>query len=123
MNYFVNFINSGDHFSYVLSSYLIVFFIIFLIFILSNSKTKKLEKEFVNLIKNEENIQRELILNSGKPSNIVDKILEGKMKKFYSEVTLLNQTFILDQEKSIKEVIKDFSKFEFEPISFELISL
>ena len=53
MNYFLNFINSGDHFSYVLSSYLIVFFIIFLIFILSNSKTKKLEKEFVNLIKNE----------------------------------------------------------------------
>ena len=54
MNYFVNFINSGDHFSYVLSSYLIVLSIIFLIFILSNSKTKKLEKEFVNLIKNEE---------------------------------------------------------------------
>ena len=35
---------------------------------------------------------KELILNSGKPSNIVDKILEGKMKKFYSEVTLLNQS-------------------------------
>ncbi len=76
-----------------------------------------------NVIAKEEKIQKELILNSGKPSNIVDKILEGKMKKFYSEVTLLNQTFILDQEKSIKEVIKDFSKFEFEPISFELISL
>ena len=53
MNYFLNFINSGDHLSYVLSSYLIVFFIIFLIFILSNTKTKKLEKEFVTLIKNE----------------------------------------------------------------------
>ena len=53
MNYFVNFVNSGDHLSYVLSSYLIVFSIIFLIFILSNSKTKKLEREFVNLIKSE----------------------------------------------------------------------
>ena len=35
-----------------------------------------------NLIKNEEKIQKELILNSGKPSNIVEKILEGKMKKY-----------------------------------------
>ena len=43
------------------------------------------------------------------------------MKKFYSEVTLLNQSFILDQDKSIKEVIKNFSKFEFKIISFDLI--
>ncbi len=75
------------------------------------------------IIAKEEKIQKELILSSGKPSNIVDKILEGKMKKFYSEVTLLNQTFILDQERLIKDVIKDFSKFEFELISFDLITL
>ena len=62
MNYFLNFINSGDHLSYVLSSYLIVFFIIFLIFILSNTKTKKLEKEFVNLIKNEKKKIKDLLL-------------------------------------------------------------
>ena len=74
-------------------------------------------------IKNEEKIQRELILNSGKPSNIVDKILEGKMKKFFSEVTLLNQAYILDQEKSIRSIIDDYSDFNFKIISFELISL
>ena len=76
-----------------------------------------------NLIKNEENIQRELILNSGKPSNIVEKILEGKMKKFYSEVTLLNQKYILDQDKSVSEITNQFSKSDFNLISFELISL
>ena len=38
-----------------------------------------------NLVSNEEKIQRELILNSGKPANIVDKILEGKMKKFLAK--------------------------------------
>ena len=76
-----------------------------------------------NIVKKEEKIQRELILNSGKPSNIVDKILEGKMKKFYSEVTLLNQFFILDQDKTIKTVISEYSKFEFNLISFDLISL
>ncbi len=75
------------------------------------------------IIINEEKIQKELILNSGKPSNIVDKILEGKMKKFYSEVTLLNQAYILDQDKTIKKIISEHSKSDFKIISFELISL
>ena len=82
--------------------------------------TDDLDKSLIN---KEEKIQRELILNSGKPSNIVDKILEGKMKKFYSEVTLLNQTYILDQDKTIKDIIKENSSSGFNIISFELISL
>ena len=75
------------------------------------------------LVNNEKKIQKELILNSGKPSNIADKILEGKMKKFYSEVTLLNQTYILDQDKTVKNIIEENSKLNFKLISFELISL
>ena len=75
------------------------------------------------LINNEKKIQKELILNSGKPSNIADKILEGKMKKFYSEITLLNQTYILDQDKTVKNIIEENSKSNFKLISFELISL
>ena len=76
-----------------------------------------------NLVAKEEKIQRELILSSGKPSNIVDKILEGKMKKFYSEVTLLNQSYILDQDKTVGEVINNIDDSDFKLISFELISL
>ena len=76
-----------------------------------------------NLVEREEKIQRELILSSGKPSNIIDKILEGKMKKFYSEVTLLNQFYILDQDKLVKSVIEEYSKYEFKVKSFEIISL
>ena len=76
-----------------------------------------------NLVEREEKIQRELILSSGKPSNIIDKILEGKMKKFYSEVTLLNQFYILDQDKLVKSVIEEHSKYEFKVKSFEIISL
>ena len=75
------------------------------------------------IIQNEEKIQKELILNSGKPSAIVDKILKGKMKKFYSEITLLNQIYILDQDKTIREIIDEYSEFEFKLITFELISL
>ncbi len=76
-----------------------------------------------NIVDNEEKIQRELILNSGKPENIVNKILEGKMKKFFSEVTLFNQNYILDQDKTIRNVIEQYSKSNFKLISFELISL
>ena len=76
-----------------------------------------------NLISNEEKIQKELILNSGKPSNIVEKILAGKMKKFFSEVTLLNQSFILDQDKTVRDIINQYSKYEYELISFDLINL
>ena len=77
----------------------------------------------INLITNEEKIQRELILNSGKPSNIVDRILEGKMKKFFSEVTLLNQSFILDQEKSVRQIINQHSETNFKIVNFDLITL
>ena len=76
-----------------------------------------------DLVKNEEKIQKELILNSGKPSNIVDKILEGKMKKYFSEVTLLNQSYILDQDKNVGTIIKEYKDFDFKIISFALISL
>tara|TARA_X000000950_G_scaffold266273_1_gene341563 strand:- start:453 stop:1304 length:852 start_codon:yes stop_codon:yes gene_type:complete len=75
------------------------------------------------LVENEEKIQKELILNSGKPSNIVDKILDGKMKKFYSEVTLLNQSYILDQDKNVNNIVNEHKEFNYKIISFHLISL
>ena len=77
-----------------------------------------------SIVENEKKIQKELILNSGKPSNIAEKILEGKMKKFYSEITLLNQTYILDQEKNIKAIIDELpSDYKYKISSFKLISL
>ena len=61
------------------------------------------------MIENEKKIQEEMIKDSGKPSNVIEKILNGKMKKFYSEVTLLNQNFVVDTDKTIKEAINDFN--------------
>jgi len=89
-------------------------------------KPESLDKDDLdeNIIINEKKIQKDLIISSGKPSNIVDKILDGKMKKFYSDVTLLNQNFILDQEKSVKEVIDEYSdKYEFKLLKFKLVTL
>ena len=77
-----------------------------------------------SIIENEKKIQRELIINSGKPSNIVDKILEGKMSKYYSEVTLLNQKYVLDPEKNIKQIINEYSnKYNFSIETFNIITL
>ena len=76
------------------------------------------------LIEKEKKIQIEMIKDSGKPSNVMDKILEGKMKKFYSEVTLLNQNFVIDPDKSIKEAIINFNKSKnFDLKNFSLVSL
>ena len=75
-------------------------------------------------IQKEKDIQKELILNSGKPSAIVDKILEGKMNKYFSEVTLLNQSFILDPDKNVKSIIEEQGKEnKFKIQSFIFVSL
>jgi len=77
-----------------------------------------------NLINNEKKIQEEMIKDSGKPSNVMEKILEGKMKKFYSEVTLLNQNFVIEPDKTVKEVINEFeSSNQFALKDYALISL
>ena len=76
------------------------------------------------VIENEKKIQQEMIQDSGKPSNVMEKILEGKMKKYYSEVTLLNQNFVIDPDKTIKEAINDFNSLnKFDLKSYALISL
>jgi elongation factor Ts len=55
----------------------------------------------------EKAIHRQQALESGKPEKIVDKIVEGKMERFYSEVCLLEQSFIKDQDKKVSDVVND----------------
>ena len=45
------------------------------------------------------------------------------MKKYFSEVTLLNQSYILDQDKTVRDIINQHSKYEFKLTSFDLINL
>jgi len=44
---------------------------------------------------------------AGKPEKMLEKIAEGKLKKFYSEVCLLEQSFVKDTDKSIADLIKE----------------
>jgi len=55
----------------------------------------------------ETKIYKEQIKDSGKPESIVKQILEGKMKKYKKEVSLLSQSWIKDDSKTIKNLIED----------------
>ena len=49
----------------------------------------------------------ELVKKEGKPDNMVEKIVEGKLNKYYSEVCLLNQPFFKDEDKKVEEVLTE----------------
>ena len=55
----------------------------------------------------EKDIFTEQVKESGKPENIVDKIVTGKIEKFYKEICLLEQTFVKDEEKTISDLLHD----------------
>ena len=44
---------------------------------------------------------------SGTPANIIEKIIEGKLEKFYGETCLLEQTFIRDSSKTVEQIVQD----------------
>ena len=73
-------------------------------------------------IEREKKVQRDSIVSSGKPEKIIEKIIEGKMNKFYSEVTLLNQIYILNPDQTVREVINELSKdYSYSLINFKLL--
>ena len=57
-------------------------------------------------LERERAIQRERALKEGKPEKMVDKIVEGRLSKFYEEVCLLEQPFIKDNAVTVNELIK-----------------
>ena len=60
-----------------------------------------------NLIEKEKEIYREQALQSGKPDNIVDKMIEGRLNKFYQENVLLEQSFVKDPDKVISDLLSN----------------
>ncbi len=62
-----------------------------------------------SVLNKEKEIITEELKSSGKDSKIVDKIAMGKLNKFVSDNTLLNQEWIIDPKKKVKDVIKDFA--------------
>ena len=60
-----------------------------------------------NIIQKEKEIITEQLKSTGKDSKVVDKIILGKLNKFISDNTLLNQEWIMDSKKKVKDVIKE----------------
>ncbi len=59
------------------------------------------------LINKEKEIYREQALASGKPEHIVEKIIEGRIDKFFQEICLLEQPYVRDPDKTIKDLLTE----------------
>ena len=55
------------------------------------------------VVASERKIQKELAMNEGKPAEIAEKMVEGRIKKYYKEVCLVEQPFVKDGDISVKE--------------------
>ena len=62
------------------------------------------------LVERERAVQIEMAKESGKPQEIAEKMVVGRLRKFYEDVCLLEQTFVIDNETKIKDVIANTSK-------------
>jgi elongation factor Ts len=64
-------------------------------------------------------IQKDLALQSGKPEAVVEKMMEGRMRKYYEETVLLQQTFVIDGETQVAKLIEKASKDLGAPVEIE----
>lgn len=60
-----------------------------------------------SVIEKEKEIYRAQALNEGKPEKIIDKMVEGRIEKYYKEICLLEQPFIKDPDKNVQDVLTD----------------
>lgn len=63
-----------------------------------------------DVLTKEREVAREQLKDSGKPTNVIDKIVEGKLSKFYQDACLLNQPFIKNDKNTIQQYITECSK-------------
>ncbi len=72
-------------------------------------KPKWVSREDVpkEVIEKEKEIYREQLKDSGKPEHVIEKIIEGKLEKFFEEFCLLDQDYIFDDSKKVKDVITE----------------
>ena len=61
-----------------------------------------------DVLRREKNILIDEARDSGKPENIIEKMIEGRLKKFYQESVLLEQTFVIDGENKVSEFLNSF---------------
>lgn len=60
-----------------------------------------------DVIDSEKAIYKAQAMNEGKPENIAEKMVEGRLKKYFKEVCLLDQPFVKDMDKSVAQVVQE----------------
>ena len=75
------------------------------------------------VVERERNVLVEQARESGKPEEIIKKMIEGRMRKYYEEVCLLDQTFVIDGESKIEKVLEDAGKEAGKPVSVSAFGL
>jgi len=73
----------------------------------ANPRYVRREEVSADELEKEKAIYCQQALESGKPERVVEKIVEGKMDRFYSEVCLLEQAFIKDPDRKVSDIIHD----------------
>jgi elongation factor Ts len=58
------------------------------------------------VIERERTVLAEQAKESGKPENIIDKMVEGRLRKYYEEVALISQVYVVDGESKVGDVLK-----------------
>ena len=71
------------------------------------------------VVEREYNVQKDIALQSGKPEAVVEKMMEGRMRKYYEEVVLMQQVYMLDGETPIAKLIEKASKDLGAPVEIE----
>lgn len=61
-------------------------------------------------VERERQVLIEQARESGRPDNIIEKMVEGRLRKFYEEVCLLEQTFVIDGESKVEKIVEDAGK-------------
>lgn len=70
-----------------------------------------------DLVERERRIFSEKAVAEGKPANIVDKVVEGQIRKFFAEITLLEQPWVRDESRTIQQLVDEASKSAGAPLT------
>ncbi|ALE03898.1 translation elongation factor Ts [Bartonella ancashensis] len=76
----------------------------------TNPLALKVEDIDSNIVEREKAIFSDQARQSGKPENIIEKMVEGRMRKFYEEVVLLSQAFVMNPDITVEAALKDAEK-------------
>lgn len=76
---------------------------------ISNLKPEYLTRDEVpaDIVEHERGVQRNRVIDEGKPEHVADKIVEGRMGKFFEEIVLMEQAFLKDDSKTIAQLLKE----------------